>query len=260
MSHSQLILRLRDVKLILCILAAFLAFVIYLVCQEMVCNSSSPPSNQWQPRPGDVVAIGSGLRPFRAIPAAVTQQAFKQLRQAARVGDDYGLRELTAGGLATTLPAGTEVRILELGGWSGLVKVRVLDGRYQGQAFWLAREDLQPWTGPWPLAGQKASLVSLDESFSSIPAAVNPAAFSELRRAVSLDLCSLGPHRGLSAMVSAGRAVLLSSGTAVRIISINPSAGFVRIEILDGEHRGSKVLVPPKALKYSTSKGSDCEP
>jgi hypothetical protein len=78
-------------------------------------------------------------------------KAYDELTKAQKVNDDLGIAELVHRDVATPVPVGTHVLVIDGDFFRHLAfyrDVRILDGPYMGKAVWVNRDALQPTPAP----------------------------------------------------------------------------------------------------------------
>ena len=87
---------------------------------------------------GDATIEVEGLDKFLL---ATDEDAFDAFTKAATRRDEYGVAELVLRGKLFTVPTGTRVRVIDMGGFLGSrLQVRVMEGAQVGRSGWIATE------------------------------------------------------------------------------------------------------------------------
>ncbi|MGB7494831.1 MAG: winged helix-turn-helix domain-containing protein [Candidatus Acidiferrum sp.] len=69
-------------------------------------------------------------------------------------------------------------------------------------------------------------------------------------------LVGLNDDVGVSMMITTKRLLLLAAGTSVRVLALDPTAGWCEVRVLEGEHYGSTALLARNSLKgFETPRG-----
>lgn len=73
--------------------------------------------------------------------AAISESAYDEMIKAAAASDNIGIANMALAGLVVLIPSGTKVKVIDR--TFGTRRVRILEGDYYGNAYWVAMEHVK---------------------------------------------------------------------------------------------------------------------